>query len=86
MSAGQGQYWDSQGGGGASPEVQALVALDKRVTANEAKLASGVGAPTIAGALGDQYRRTDTPTVPNQRLYVCTVAGAAGVATWVGIA
>jgi hypothetical protein len=50
-----------------------------------ATLSSGSGAPTIAGAKGDRYYRTDTPTVANQREYICTVAGVAGSATWVGI-
>jgi hypothetical protein len=45
----------------------------------------GSGAPTIAGYLGQRYWRLDTPGTTNQRLYVCTVAGVAGSATWVGI-
>jgi hypothetical protein len=48
-------------------------------------LSSGTGAPTIAGTAGDFFFRTDTPTTTNQRIYVCTVSGAAGAATWVGI-
>lgn len=56
-------------------------------TALGAKVYSGSGAPTnLVGAVGDRYHRTDTPTVANQREYICTVAGAAGgAATWVGI-
>jgi hypothetical protein len=50
-----------------------------------ARMTSDAGAPTIAGAVGDRYKRTDTPGTVNQREYICTVAGAAGVATWVGI-
>ena len=46
---------------------------------------SGTGAPTIAGTAGDLFFRTDTPTVTDQRIYVCTVTGGAGAATWVGI-
>lgn len=46
---------------------------------------SGTGVPTIAGALGDWFIRTDTPTVADQRLYICTAAGAAGAATWTGV-
>lgn len=46
---------------------------------------SGAGAPTIAGTAGDFFFRTDTPTTTDQRIYVCTVTGAAGAATWVGI-
>lgn len=45
----------------------------------------GTGAPTIAGAVGDFYLRTDTPSTSLQRIYVCTAAGGAGVATWTGI-
>ena len=48
-------------------------------------ISSGTGAPTIAGTAGDYYLRTDTPTVTDQRIYVCTVTGGAGAATWVGI-
>ena len=50
-----------------------------------ATLSSGTGAPTIAGTAGDFFFRTDTPTVADQRIYVCTVTGGAGAATWVGI-
>ena len=46
---------------------------------------SGTGAPTIAGTAGDFFFRTDTPTTADQRIYICTVTGAAGAATWVGI-
>jgi hypothetical protein len=49
-------------------------------------ISSGTGVPGIAGALGDRYFRSDTPSTANQRDYICTVAGAAGVATWVGYA
>lgn len=45
----------------------------------------GTGVPAIAGAVGDRYWRLDTLATSNQRLYVCTVAGIAGAATWVGI-
>lgn len=52
---------------------------------------SGSGAPSIfnlpasySSTVGDFFKRTDTPTVANQRLYMCTVAGSPG--TWVGIA
>lgn len=55
-----------------------------RLTSNSS-LNSGSGAPTIAGTAGDFFFRTDTPTVTNQRIYVCTVTGGAGAATWVGI-
>lgn len=46
---------------------------------------NGSGVPTIAGRAGDFYLRKDTPSVANQRIYVCTVTGAAGAATWLGI-
>lgn len=48
-------------------------------------LSSGSGVPAIAGAVGDYYFRTDATTTADERIYVCTVAGAAGSATWVGI-
>ncbi len=47
---------------------------------------AGSGAPTIAGTAGDFFFRTDTPATSLQRIYVCTVTGTAGAATWVGIA
>lgn len=48
-------------------------------------ITGGSGAPTIAGAEGDVYFRIDTPTVADQRVYICTVTGIAGASTWVGI-
>lgn len=48
-------------------------------------LSSGSGAPTIAGAVGDYYFRTDTPSNADQLVYVCTVEGEAGTATWVAV-
>lgn len=50
-----------------------------------ATFSSGSGTPTIAGATGDYFFRTDTPGTTGQRIYVCTVAGAAGASTWLGI-
>ncbi|MHB1519325.1 MAG: hypothetical protein ACYCVN_12325 [Acidimicrobiales bacterium] len=50
-----------------------------------ATLSSGSGAPAISGNAGDLFFRIDTPTVAGQRIYICTVAGAAGAATWLGI-
>lgn len=44
-------------------------------------ITSGSGAPTASGTAGDIYIRTDTPTVANQRIYMC-----AGTTTWNGIA
>lgn len=67
--------------------------IDGMLTVSEAlaipggvKLSSGSGVPGIAGAVGDYYFRTDTPGTATQRIYVCTVAGAAGAATWVATA
>lgn len=50
-----------------------------------AMLQSGSGVPTVGPPVGGFYLRTDTPSTSNQRIYICTVAGAAGLATWVGI-
>lgn len=36
-----------------------------------------------APSKGNYYFRTDTPTIANQRIYVCTVGGSSP--TWVGI-
>ena len=47
---------------------------------------NGNGVPTIAGAKGDRYWRIDTAQTAGSRLYICTVAGGAGVATWVATA
>jgi len=44
---------------------------------------SGAGVPAIGGNVGDAYFRTDFSGA-NTWLYQCTVAGAAGAATWVG--
>jgi hypothetical protein len=50
-----------------------------------ANLSSGTGVPNIGGNVGDFFFRTDTPATPLQRIYVCTVAGTIGNATWVAI-
>jgi hypothetical protein len=55
------------------------------VGTQRASLASGTGSPAISGNVGDFYLRTDTPATALQRIYICTVTGAAGAATWVGI-
>lgn len=44
------------------------------------------GAPTIAGAVGDIALRKDGTGNGTSNFYVCTVAGAAGAATWVATA
>lgn len=47
----------------------------------------GVGVPTrpngVNPKLHDAWLRLDTPTIANQRLYICTVGGASP--TWVGV-
>ena len=53
--------------------------------AGNATLRTGAGAPTIAGALGDIFFRTDAPTTADERIYICTTAGSAGTAVWTGI-
>lgn len=50
-----------------------------------ASLQSGSGVPNCGGEVGGIYFRTDTPSTSNQRVYICTVAGVTGGATWVGI-
>lgn len=51
------------------------------------KFSVGSGAPIhpggIAPRVGDGFLRTDSPTVVNQRLYICTVGGSSP--TWIGI-
>lgn len=58
----------------------------KWATATTVTHASGPGVPAIAGALGDWYWRTDTPTTAGQRAYICTTAGGAGSAVWTATA
>ena len=70
--------------GGAGVRLQNDGALQFLTTGGGA-LWGGSGAPAIAGTLGDFYFRTDTPSTALQRIYVCTVTGGAGAATWVGI-
>lgn len=70
----------------SAPLTTGLALLDLITASIEAQLdAEGTGAPVIAGYAGQRYWRLDTPTTANQRLYICTVAGAAGAATWVGV-
>lgn len=70
-------------GGNAPIAPTGLPILDQQVAL--AAETSGTGVPAIAGIAGQRYWRYDTPATTNQRLYICTVAGAAGSATWVGI-
>lgn len=69
-----------QGRHGGTAALPGGVLLTAAATMN-----SGTGAPAIAGAVGDYFFRTDATTTADERIYVCTVAGAAGSATWVGI-
>jgi hypothetical protein len=50
-----------------------------------ALLSSGAGVPGIAATAGDFYLRTGAPATGVSRIYVYTVTGGAGAATWVGI-
>lgn len=77
---------------GPSNRVAAPLKLDTGAIGNNgsngplgASLQSGVGVPNCGGEVGGLYFRTDTPSTSNQRIYICTVAGLAGAATWVGI-
>ena len=47
-------------------------------------LQAGSGVPAVGGNVGDLYVRTN-PAGDSTYLYRCTVAGAAGAATWVAI-
>lgn len=71
-------------GGNSAPQTTGTPVIDQAIaTAVET---NGSGAPTaLAGVVGARYWRSDTPGTANQRLYICTVAGIAGAATWVGI-
>lgn len=51
--------------------------------ATGAILNSGAGVPAVGGNVGDLFFRTN-PSGANTLIYQCTVAGAAGAATWVG--
>jgi hypothetical protein len=46
-------------------------------------ISSGAGVPTIAGAVGDLWLRTNGTVGSNE--YRCTTAGGAGVAVWTAI-
>lgn len=77
---------------GPSNRVSAPLKLDTGAIGNNgsngalgASLQSGSGVPNCGGEVGGIYFRTDTPSTSNQRVYICTVAGLAGAATWVGI-
>ena len=62
-----------------------VVLVDSNSNGNPSGLAPRVGSgvpDALAGTLGEFYLRTDTPGVASQNIYVCTVAGIAGAATW----
>ena len=46
-------------------------------------MSSGAGVPTIAGAIGDLYFRTNGGVGSTE--YRCTTAGGAGAAVWTAI-
>ncbi len=46
---------------------------------------AGSGVPAIGGNLNDLYIRTDAGASETAYFYRCTVAGAAGAATWVAM-
>lgn len=77
---------------GAVNQFHAPVKLDTGAIGNNgsngalgAMLQSGVGVPNCGSPAGGLYFRTDTPTIANQRLYICTTAGVAGAAVWLAI-
>lgn len=80
--------------GAGSPGTESLISTATDLTVKQAgahawasgsKIYNGSGAPTIAGTAGDFYLRRDTPSIANQRIYICTITGGAGTATWIGI-
>jgi hypothetical protein len=68
-----------------STSTASLASVGGQIGAPVTAERSGTGVPTLAGIKGDRYWRTDTLGTVNQRLYVCTTAGAAGAAVWTGI-
>lgn len=87
-----------EGGGDETQYPNQLLGIDFATDANHGSfnsfasaarigtctLWSGTGAPTIGGAVGDLYIRTDAAG-DSTYFYRCTVAGAAGVATWAAV-
>ena len=68
---------------GAVNVVHAPFKLDTVAGAPGVILNSGTGVPGVGGNVGDVYVRKDFSGA-NTWIYQCTVAGAAGAATWVG--
>jgi len=64
---------------------RATLMLDTGAGKSGPQISGGSAVPAIAGTAGDFFFRTGTPGTANQRVYICTVSGAAGAATWVGI-
>ena len=70
-------------------QVTGSLAVSQLVStlAGGGRISQGAGAPLIPNqvvpGLGDVYFRTDTPTVRNQRIYVCAVGGSSP--QWLGI-
>lgn len=58
----------------------AVNSFPKPIKVGTCILWSGAGVPAIGGNVGDLYIRTDG--AETTYFYRCTVAGAAGVATW----
>ena len=72
---------------GAVNQVSAPLQLSDALNRAGAVLQSGSGTPTsnnLPGNVGDLYIRTD-PAGDSTYLYRCTVAGAAGAATWAAV-
>jgi hypothetical protein len=81
---------------GASNKITAPLKLDTGALINNAgatangalgaMIQSGAGVPVVGSPAGGFYFRTDGNSATKTNIYVCTVAGVAGGATWVGIA
>lgn len=69
---------------GAVNMLSSPLKLATNAGAAGAILNSGSGVPAIGGNVGDLYIRTDG--AETAYFYRCTVAGAAGAATWVAMA
>lgn len=46
---------------------------------------AGSGIPAVGGNVGDMFVRSDGDAAADTYLYECTVAGAAGAATWTAL-
>lgn len=70
----------ADGNAGAVNQTSAPLKLATNAGATGAVLNSGSGVPAVGGNVGDLYIRTDGAEATY--FYRCTVAGAAGAATW----